>query len=219
MTNNSSFSVQQAPYSLPVADNKLSPSSVMPNLRFTLQSNQRTSAFEVYRKPNSIHDADILAAEAGSSMIPKLPTAPFGALTAAARMSVPSTANANLIETLKRSQTSKVLMENTYNNNCVATNNNNSGYGSAIDLLRQLREQNKILLSLCGDLNDELLIVQARREDMRLRLEAHKTLLKVQYPAGNSTNDTTGRIGSSISAPVTANVTGGSVNSGIQSNA
>lgn len=143
-------------------------------------------------------------------------------------MSLPPCINANssnglgYIEALKRSQTFKAGMENSYNgniNNSVVITNNCSGHSCNIDLLRQLREQNKMLLSLCTDLSDELITVQAHKEDMRLRLETQKNLLSKVF-SSNNIDELGERIaGSSISAPVTANVTGGSVSSGIQSNA
>jgi len=58
--------------------------------------------------------------------------------------------------------------------------------------------KSKVCISRFPDLSDELLSVQTRKEEMRLKLE------------GLSAGDSTGRTSSSISAPVTANVTGGS---------
>lgn len=182
---------QQAPYSLPMysllAESKASPLLALPTLRSMLQSNQRTSAFEVYRKPNLLQETEPLA-DTGMSIDP-----------------------------LKRSQTFKLGTENNY-----PGNTNHYAYGYNMDLLRQLREQNRMLLSVCGDLSDELVMVQARREDIRLRLDTQRSLLSKQgnFPSGSG-GEATGRAapGYSISAPVTANVTGGSASSGIQSNA
>ncbi|XP_017108790.2 ralBP1-associated Eps domain-containing protein 1 isoform X1 [Drosophila bipectinata] len=71
------------------------------------------------------------------------------------------------------------------------------GQGSTTELLQKLREQNNSLLHLCNDLSDELLSVQTRKEEMRLKLE------------GLTGSDTPGRTSSTNSGPVTANVTGG----------
>ncbi|XP_017855448.1 ralBP1-associated Eps domain-containing protein 2 isoform X2 [Drosophila busckii] len=70
---------------------------------------------------------------------------------------------------------------------------------STTELLQRLREQNNSLLHLCNDLSDELLTVQTRKEELRHKLE--------NLQAAEATGT---RAGSSISAPVTANVTGGS---------
>ncbi|KAH8412359.1 hypothetical protein KR009_001462 [Drosophila setifemur] len=72
------------------------------------------------------------------------------------------------------------------------------GQSNSTELLQRLREQNNSLLHLCNDLSDELLSVQTRKEEMRLKLE------------GLAAGDTPGRTSSTISGPVTANVTGGS---------
>lgn len=40
------------------------------------------------------------------------------------------------------------------------------------DVLKHLKEQNHLLLKLCNDLSEELLEVQAKKENMRLRLDA-----------------------------------------------
>lgn len=217
--------------------NKALPLLALPTLRFMLQSNQRTSAFEIYRKPNLIQEPKLISeitllpiergedVSSDSKLAPRLLTAPFGAL-AATGMSIPPVNNANCsngsgyIEALKRSQPFKGAM----GNNCYSSTNNNyvgikNNSGCNINLLRQLREQNKMLLNLCGDLSDELTSVQAHKEDMRLRLETQRSLLSKVF-SSNNVDDVVERIAvSSVSAPVTANVTGGSVSSGIQSNA
>ncbi|EDV32057.1 uncharacterized protein Dana_GF14230, isoform A [Drosophila ananassae] len=72
------------------------------------------------------------------------------------------------------------------------------GQASTTELLQKLREQNNSLLHLCNDLSDELLSVQTRKEEMRLKLE------------GLTASETPVRTGSTNSGPVTANVTGGS---------
>lgn len=40
------------------------------------------------------------------------------------------------------------------------------------DVLKHLKEQNHLLLRLCNDLSEELLGVQYKREELRLKIEA-----------------------------------------------
>lgn len=47
----------------------------------------------------------------------------------------------------------------------------NSGKEATADTVRQLREQNLLLVHLCSDLSEELYAVHQKKEEMRLRLE------------------------------------------------
>ncbi|XP_061396146.1 ralBP1-associated Eps domain-containing protein 1 [Musca vetustissima] len=204
----------QQMYSLPpqpsTTGRGLPPAAVsLPPTRFSLQSNQRVSAFEVYRKPNTPRNSQSpkpMAATnsaAASQMPPPIPP-PFGSAGATALTTLP---NSDLYE--KRvNAISETLRHVSFKQE---SNNNMT------DVLRHLREQNNLLLRLCNDLSDELLTVQTRKEEMRLQLEASTSMVASNTNLGTQIGLCV-RTGSSISAPVTANVTGGSGSSGVHSN-
>lgn len=196
----------------------------LPPTRMSLQSNQRVSAFEVYRKPNTprnsqspkpLATSNVPAAASQYQPPPPIPP-PFGTTGAAAFAILP---NSDLYE--KRVN----AISDTLGHVSFKQENNNM-----TDVLRHLREQNNLLLRLCNDLSDELLTVQTRKEEMRLQLEASSLVGNdmVVLPSVALTTATSNsglgqagsvvRTGSSISAPVTANVTGGSGSSGVHSN-
>lgn len=196
----------------------------LPPTRMSLQSNQRVSAFEVYRKPNTprnsqspkpLATSNVSAAASQYQPPPPIPP-PFGTTGAAAFAILP---NSDLYE--KRVN----AISDTLRHVSFKQENNNM-----TDVLRHLREQNNLLLRLCNDLSDELLTVQTRKEEMRLQLEASSLVGNdmVVLPSVALTTATSNsglgqagsvvRTGSSISAPVTANVTGGSGSSGVHSN-
>lgn len=196
----------------------------LPPTRMSLQSNQRVSAFEVYRKPNTprnsqspkpLATSNVPAAASQYQPPPPIPP-PFGTTGAAAFAILP---NSDLYE--KRVN----AISDTLRHVSFKQENNNM-----TDVLRHLREQNNLLLRLCNDLSDELLTVQTRKEEMRLQLEASSLVGNdmVVLPSVALTTATSNsglgqagsvvRTGSSISAPVTANVTGGSGSSGVHSN-
>ncbi|XP_017487870.1 PREDICTED: ralBP1-associated Eps domain-containing protein 1 isoform X1 [Rhagoletis zephyria] len=201
--------------------------AVMPPTRYSLQqTNQRVSAFEVYRKPNTPHNS--LSPTAKDSELqkqprcqtqrnyatqpiqppPSMPT-PFGALGASAIALPPQLValpNADLFE--KRvNDISETLRHVTFKQN------NSMG-----DILQHLREQNNLLLRLCNDLSDELLSVQTRKQELRMKVEAlplteTSVISNIQQQSQLGT-----RASSTISAPVTANITGGSGSSGVHAN-
>lgn len=196
----------------------------LPPTRMSLQSNQRVSAFEVYRKPNTprnsqspkpLATSNVPAAASQYQPPPPIPP-PFGTTGTAAFAILP---NSDLYE--KRVN----AISDTLRHVSFKQENNNM-----TDVLRHLREQNNLLLRLCNDLSDELLTVQTRKEEMRLQLEASSLVGNdmVVLPSVALTTATSNsglgqagsvvRTGSSISAPVTANVTGGSGSSGVHSN-
>lgn len=144
------------------------PPAFVPPTRISLQSQQRISAFEVYRKPETPAPAGTTSA--ASSVASQLP-------------------NADSFE--KRvTAISDSLRHVSFKPNQTSTT----------ELLQRLREQNNSLLHLCNDLSDELLSVQTRKEEMRLKLERFSSTGTSLDPGSEST----------MSAPVTANVTGGS---------
>ncbi|XP_017151412.1 ralBP1-associated Eps domain-containing protein 1 isoform X1 [Drosophila miranda] len=170
---------EQQLHSLPPAQ---PPPGGVPPTRLTLQqtqTQQRVSAFEVYRKPQTPRN---------SQSPPQQPPPPAPALVGSGAVSqLPSA------ETFEKRVTaiSDSLRHVSFKQNQTSTT----------ELLQRLREQNSSLLHLCNDLSDELLSVQTRKEEMRLRLES----------LNGGSEGPTGRTSSSISsAPVTANVTGGS---------
>lgn len=195
--------------------------AAMPPTRLSLQSNQRVSAFEVYRKPNTPRNTQSpkpLPNTSASAAQPAPAPTPFGSVGAAALTVLP---NSELYEKRVNAISETLRHVSFKPENC---NNNNN----MTDVLRHLREQNNLLLRLCNDLSDELLTVQTRKEEMRLLLETSATSTSnevalasvVAAAASTSALGQVGvvRTGSSISAPVTANVTGGSGSSGVHSN-
>lgn len=201
-------------------------SGALPPTRLSLQSNERVSAFEVYRKPNTPRNSQspttlsTIATVTGVPVSAPAPT-PFGSVAATAMTTTTVLSNSELYE--KRvNAISETLRHVSFKHE---HNNNNM-----TEVLRHLREQNNLLLRLCNDLSDELLTVQTRKEEMRLKLEVTSSatnttndvamLLSVAGPAMAAVGSAGGvvRTGSSISAPVTANITGGSGSSGVHSN-
>lgn len=189
----------------------------MPPTRVSLQqSNQRVSAFEVYRKPNTPRSSQspILGIQMNNRTQQCQPLPPtsksFGAIggtiTTQHSQLVNTIPNADLYE--KRinaiSETLKHVSFRQDNSMC--------------DMLRQLREQNNILLRLCNDLSNELLSVQTRKEELRVKMEA---LTLTEYSVRNCNHQQT-HLGtltnSSTSEPVSANLSGASGSSGIHSN-
>ncbi|KAH8391374.1 hypothetical protein KR200_004597 [Drosophila serrata] len=151
--------------------------AVVPPTRITLQqAQQRVSAFEVYRKPQTPR---------GSQSPPQQPPPPAPGLATTAQVGLLPSA-----ESFEKrvSAISDSLRHVSFK----------QGQANTTEVLQRLREQNNSLLHLCNDLSDELLSVQTRKEEMRLKLE------------GLTAGEAPGRTSSSISAPVTANVTGGS---------
>ncbi|EDW88044.1 ralBP1-associated Eps domain-containing protein 2 isoform X1 [Drosophila yakuba] len=151
--------------------------AVVPPTRITLQqAQQRVSAFEVYRKPQTPR---------GSQSPPQQPPPPAPAVGLT-------------------TQTGQLPSAESFEKRVTAISDSlrhvsfKQGQANTTEVLQRLREQNNSLLHLCNDLSDELLSVQTRKEEMRLKLE------------GLNASDNTGRTSSSICAPVTANVTGGS---------
>lgn len=164
---------EQQQHSLPPAP---PPPAFVPPTRISLQHQQRISAFEVYRKPQTP------ALATGG-------TAGTGSATSSVASQLP---NADSFE--KRvTAISDSLRHVSFKQNSTSTT----------ELLQRLREQNNSLLHLCNDLSDELLSVQTRKEEMRLKLE--------RYSATGASLDPGSTESTTISnAPVSANVTGSS---------
>lgn len=55
------------------------------------------------------------------------------------------------------------------------------------DVLKQLKEQNLLLLRICNDLSEELLHIQQKREDIRIKIELQEQILG----GGGGSNSTT----------------------------
>ncbi|XP_062142679.1 ralBP1-associated Eps domain-containing protein 2 isoform X1 [Drosophila sulfurigaster albostrigata] len=149
------------------------PPAFVPPTRISLQqTQQRISAFEVYRKPQTPAP---LTSTSTSTVAAQLPNAE----TFDKRVSAISDSLRHV--SFKQNQT------------------------STTELLQRLREQNNSLLHLCNDLSDELLSVQTRKEEMRLKLET--------LAAAGGAAAIEAAADSSMMAPMTANVTGGSAGS------
>ncbi|XP_030241619.1 ralBP1-associated Eps domain-containing protein 1 isoform X2 [Drosophila navojoa] len=172
---------EQQLHSLPPAPPP--PAFVPPiSARITLQTQQRVSAFEVYRKPQT--PAPVVAAAPTTATV-------AGQLPSADSFEKRVTA---ITDSLRHVSFKQNQMSTT-------------------ELLQRLREQNTSLLHLCNDLSDELLSVQTRKEEMRLKLESLTGAGGATVAVAGATApdmDVSTRADSSISAPMTANVTGGS---------
>ncbi|EDW11290.1 ralBP1-associated Eps domain-containing protein 1 isoform X1 [Drosophila mojavensis] len=172
---------EQQLHSLPPAPPP--PAFVPPiSARITLQTQQRVSAFEVYRKPQT--PAPVAAAAPTATTV-------AGQLPSADSFEKRVTA---ITDSLRHVSFKQNQMSTT-------------------ELLQRLREQNTSLLHLCNDLSDELLSVQTRKEEMRLKLESLTGAGGAAVAVAGATvsdMDVGTRAGSSISTPMTANVTGGS---------
>nr|XP_036225635.1 ralBP1-associated Eps domain-containing protein 1 isoform X2 [Bactrocera oleae] len=212
----------QKEYSLPPTLQTLSSQSAtavvaMPPTRVSLQqSNQRVSAFEVYRKPNTprssqspIPGIQMNNRIQQSQLLPptsKSVGAIGGSVTTQHLQLVNALPNSDLYE--KRiNAISETLKHVSFRQD------NSMG-----NVLRHLREQNNMLLRLCNDLSDELLSVQARKEELRVKMEAF-TLTEYSIRNCNHQQTQLGALtNSSTSEPVSANLSGASGNSGIHSN-
>lgn len=115
-----------------------SSSTIYQQSRPTIPS-QRTSAFEVYRKPGS---SNAYSPTAGISVTPS-------------RVSEYEKRVTTITDNLKH-----VTFKQDRN---------------LVDILKHLKEQNSLLLKLCSDLSDELLIIQQKKEEIRARLDYNGT--------------------------------------------
>lgn len=120
--------------------------NVLPNSRTLitssgLQSSQRTSAFEVYRKPGS-----------RNSQSPELSNV---------------TTTATTSRTVNDQQHDKrvSIMNESLRHISFKQDKN------LFDVLKHYKEQNSLLLRLCNDLSEELMEVQQKKEEVRNRIE------------------------------------------------
>lgn len=115
-----------------------------PRANLTLSSgSQRTSAFEVYRKPSS---------KSRNSQSP--PAAP-----------------APQIESTKTAEYEKQVHAISDTLRQVRFKNSDQ---NAHDILKNLKDQNILLMRLCKDLNEELMTVQRKKEEFRGKLDHQK---------------------------------------------
>ncbi|XP_058445856.1 ralBP1-associated Eps domain-containing protein 2 [Malaya genurostris] len=112
----------------------------------SLQTTSRNSAFEVYRKPQQQHSR--------GSQSPPHPPPP---LVSSRSVESSSQENEKRISTLSD------------NLRQVRFKSNESSNGT--DVLRHLKEQNVLLLRICGDLSEELLQIQQKREDIKIKID------------------------------------------------
>ncbi|XP_055919547.1 ralBP1-associated Eps domain-containing protein 2 isoform X2 [Eupeodes corollae] len=154
-----------------------------------LQSTQRVSAFEVYRKPNTPRNSQ--SPDFSQHNITPLPPPSLAAV----------------------SNTSVVDSDSLRH---VSFRHDNKNMP---DVLRHLREQNSLLLRICSDLSDELLGVTRRKEEMRTKVETISQQSNVvSNVAAGSVATSSSSVSAVSMAPVTANITGGSGSSGVHSN-
>lgn len=154
-----------------------------------LQSTQRVSAFEVYRKPNTPRNSQ--SPDFSQHNITPLPPPSLAAVS-----------NTSVVD----SDSSSLRH--------VSFKHDNKNMP---DVLRHLREQNSLLLRICSDLSDELLGVTRRKEEIRVKVEAATCNSNNSLGGAASVASVVTSSTASI-APVTANVTGGSGSSGVHSN-
>ncbi|XP_053691509.1 ralBP1-associated Eps domain-containing protein 2 [Sabethes cyaneus] len=124
----------------------------------SLQTASRNSAFEVYRKPQHQHSR---GSQSPTHTVPPL----------IASRSVESSS----MEHEKR------MLALSDNLRQVRFKGNDCSNGS--DVLKHLKEQNLLLLRICNDLSEELLQIQQKREDIRIKIE----LQEQNLGAGTST--------------------------------
>lgn len=106
---------------------------------------QRTSAFEVYRKPSKSRNSQ----------------------------SPPSTSA--LATTSNDSKVQEFEKEVLAISDCLRqVRFRNSSDQSAHDVLKHLKDQNVLLMRLCKDLSDELMTVQRKKEEVRNQMEMNK---------------------------------------------
>lgn len=110
------------------------PIPARPSLQ-SFQSSQRSSAFEVYRKPT-----------------PRESVSPPD----------PSISKQSSIEHEKRSS-----LINDHTRHSVPFKQEKN----LTDVMRHLREQNILLTTLCNDLSDELVTIQQKKEELRVKIE------------------------------------------------
>lgn len=98
----------------------------------SFQSSQRSSAFEVYRKPTpreSISPPDLLVTKGNGD---------------------------------RASNATEQLRSSLYKNDNKNLN----------DVMRHLKEQNMLLITICSDLSEELLTVQQKKEEIKSKIES-----------------------------------------------
>jgi len=110
----------------------------------TLQTSQRTSAFEVYRKPSQ-----------RGSQSPEIINCSIGAFGGV---------GCSLSRTSEYEKRVSLISENLKHITFKQERSMN-------DVLQHLKEQNILLLRLCNDLSEELLGLQQKKEKMRTKLE------------------------------------------------
>lgn len=69
----------------------------------------------------------------------------------------------------------------------------NTEVTNAPDVLKHLKEQNLLLLRICNDLSEELLQIQQKREDIRIKIE-----LQEQNLGAGATTVAGGQAGATI---------------------
>lgn len=128
-----------------------------PRLSNSLQTASRNSAFEVYRKPQMQHSR--------GSQSPPQPPPPL--------MASRSMESSSLEYEKRISALSDNLRQVRFKN---------ADTSNAPDVLRQLKEQNLLLLRICNDLSEELLQIQQKREDIRIKIELQEQSLGATAP-------------------------------------
>ncbi|KAL5281043.1 REPS1 family protein [Megaselia abdita] len=159
----------------------------------SIQSNQFVSAFEVYKKPTITPRSSQSPVELRNTTLP-------AAVASTSSSSLPQSQPPSVDYEKKVSAINESLK-----NLSVRGNKNIS------EILKHLREQNALLLRLCHDLSEELVTVQTKKEEIRMKLESTSASasLTSSSTAGGSSASVVNSVSGGITF-VTANSTGGS---------
>lgn len=117
----------------------------------SIQTAPHNSAFEVYRKPQQAHHQQHLR---GSQSPPHPPPPPLVA--------------SRSVESSSHEYEKRISM---LSDNLRQVRFKSSEIANGPDVLKHLKEQNLLLLRICSDLSEELLQIQQKREDIRIKIE------------------------------------------------
>lgn len=124
------------------------------NLTSTLQSYNRNSAFEVYRKPSRSNRNSQSPQQQSTSSV----------ATVSIQSQQSTESNVSQQEYEKRVT---AISENLRQVRFKASNSEQN----SSDVLKHLKEQNVLLMRLCNDLSDELMVVQRKKEEAKTKLD------------------------------------------------
>lgn len=150
------------------------PRSNLTNTLIGQSSYNRTSAFEIYRKPGSAK-SNRNSQSPQSTYIPHPPVTSSTATTITIQQQQQSTFNDSTTASVNQQRTQE------YEKRVTAISDNLRAVRfkkdhNIQDVLKHLKEQNLLLLRLCNDLSEELSTVQKKKEEVKLKLEIQNNL-------------------------------------------